>query len=353
MIFSVGTDGSEIVRVRSTWAPRELDVEKYIVSGPNVGDGLLNESILGEELLLLSNQVLTADKKRADIVALDRRGSSVFIELKRDEAAAGVETQVLQYLASFAPVKGHEFLRLFKRPQALEERVRGFLGDLPFDEVNRRQRIILVARSFDRTLFSMGKWFGANGIAFRCIAYSPFEVHGERFLSFSVQFDHSTSEAFPLSFGSSAREPATFWHNIGAADQDWWTYLIAQGLIPASFDNQPGDAGERLLKSYVRGDRLIAYAAGFGAVGWGRIEQPRYALADAGTDADRMHGELRHRLRIKWERVADRLDDGIPPAEIRALGLYHPVSTSVSIEEEKADVLVSIMNQRFRSPGGR
>src|SRR5690606_12006452 len=97
-----------------------------------------------------------------------------------------------------------------------------FMGGIPIDQVNRRQRIILLARGFDRALYSMGKWFGTNDVAFRCIAYTPVEVHGERFISFSVEFDHSLPETFPLYFGSQAREPAVFWHNIGAADKDWW-----------------------------------------------------------------------------------------------------------------------------------
>lgn len=48
----------------------------------------------------------------------------------------------------------------------------------------------------------------------------------------------------------------------------------------------------------MKGDRIVAYAKGFGAIGWGQIEKTNYRLVTSGSDADRMNGELRHRLRI-------------------------------------------------------
>ncbi|MBS0416316.1 MAG: hypothetical protein JSR66_01295 [Proteobacteria bacterium] len=353
MLFSVAPDGSSLSRHRSNWSPKELELEKYLISGPGAESGILNASIFGEELLVVKNQVSTQDKKRADIVALDQQGSSVFIELKRDQAPAGASTQALQYLAAFTPFRGRDFARQFRRNpkqlQELEERIKSFLGSVSYEDVNRRQRIILMARSFDRALFSMGKWFGSNGIAFRCMDYAPMEVNSQRFLSFSVVFDQSPPDIFPLTFsGSLGREPAVFWHNIGAADDDWWTYLRDQGEIPTSWDNVPDDEGEALLKSYMRGDRIVAYAKGFGALGWGVLEDPVYRLVPQGAPDDRRSGVLRHRLTIKWKATARHLQDAIPPAQLRAeLDLYHPVSTSVTIADEKAQRLLAMLDSRF------
>lgn len=96
--------------------------------------------------------------------------------LLRTHVVLRVDDVALQYLSSFAPWKGVDFIRRFRRSSGLEERVRGFLGDVPLEDVNRRQRIILIARSFDRSLFSMGKWFGNNGVSFRCMTYTPIEI---------------------------------------------------------------------------------------------------------------------------------------------------------------------------------
>src|SRR4051794_28600687 len=143
MIFSIAKDGCALSRFASTWVPRELDLEKFILGGQGAEEGILNASIFGEELLLISNQVRTAAKKRADLLAVDRSGNGVIIELKRDQATAGVETQALQYLAAFAAFQGHDFVRQFgHKPAQLEEQIKRFLGDVPFEAVNRRHRII-------------------------------------------------------------------------------------------------------------------------------------------------------------------------------------------------------------------
>jgi len=351
MIFSISKNGKSIAPFDSDWVPKELELESYILGGAESENGILNSAVFGEQMLLVRNQPSTFSKKRADILALDRQGNGVIIELKRDVGEAGVETQALQYLAAFAPFAGTAFIKEFSsNPTALEARVRGFVGEDAVDSLNKRHRIILVARRFDRTLFSMGKWFGANGVAFRCIEYTPFAVGDQKFLSFSVVFDHSPAEIFPISFSNALRAPETYWHNIGAADPDWWTYLKAKGEIPASWDNRIDDEGYRLLHSYVHGDRIVAYAAGHGALGWGVLQSPRYRLVDAGSKDDLMDGYLRHRLTIEWKAKAPHLDDALPAAEVRTrFGIYHPVSTSVTIDRQKADALVQELSRRFAS----
>ena len=185
MIFSISPDSQSISRHRSSWAPKELDLERYILGSASSDDRLLNASVLGEQFLLVRSQPSTHDRKRADILALDRHGNGVIIELKRDVGMAGVETQALQYLAAFAPLTGKSFIEAFAAdPRDMEERIRGFLGDIPLERVNLRHRIILVARSFDRTLYSMGKWFDLMGSHFAASSTCCSRLHVEVLLFF-------------------------------------------------------------------------------------------------------------------------------------------------------------------------
>lgn len=351
MIFSINTATSELTPLVSTWVPKELDLEKYILPVKRAEAPILNEAVFGEPLLVISNQVLTRAKKRADILALDRLGNGVIIELKRDQGALGTETQALQYLADFSAQQGSDFLERFSKGHSnLDENIRGFTGDtVRVEDINRRSRIILLARAFDPSLYSMGKWLGSHGVAFRCVTYTPVEIRGERYLSFSVAFDESPLAIFPLSFQSRAREPEYFWHNIGEASQDWWEYLIHAQQITASFTNQPADQGEQLLKSYVKGDTVIAYATRYGAVGVGYIETPQsYKLVPIGSKEDVKQGTHRHRLGIRWTVFTPKLCDGISASEARErFGIYHPVSTSARIDPAKAQQLIAEMERRF------
>jgi len=351
VLFRIKEKSKSLESVHSSWCPGELDLESYLVTLADDGVRVLSESVFGEPLLLVSNQVRTRTKKRADILALDRSGNGVIIELKRNEGRLGVETQALQYLADFSVFQGKNFIKKFSKPNGIsEDVVLSFIGDeAEIDEINKRSRVILLARSFNETVFSIGEWLSSKGVAFRCITYSPVEISGAKFLSFSIAFDRSPDALYPVKFASPTREPGIFWHNIARADQGWWTSLIANSQIPACFDNAPGDQGEQLLTRYVAGDVVVAYAKGFGAVGWGAIENPNtYRLLRPGDKGDYLNGDCRHRLTVKWKATAHNLKDALPAEEIRKeFGIHHPISTSVSIKYADAKRLIERLSEKF------
>lgn len=349
MLYSV--EGDSLKSVESKWNPKELELEKYLITQDETGPKVLSESVFGEPLLLISNQVRTRAKKRADILALDRAGNGVVIELKRDQGLLGVETQALQYLADFSNYRGRNFLRKFtSKGHLTEDSILGFIGDnADIDELNSSSRVILMARSFDSTIFSLGEWLSSKGVPFRCITYTPVEIADRRLLSFSVVFDRSNEAIFPVSFSSGIREPGYFWHNIARADDDWWKFLVEKGQIPACFEDSPGDQGEKILTSYRPGDTIIAYAKGYGAVGYGVVKDPlKYRLLNVGDKDDRLKGSCRHRLHINWRSTAKSLKDGISPTRVREdFGIYHPVSTSVSIDSKKCQNLINLLKEQF------
>lgn len=357
MIFEVNGESSRIPRTE--WNPSELELEKYLIckSDGSSNADLFDESVFGESLLLLENQAATKQGKRADLVALDQHGNGVFIELKKHEAKQGVETQALQYLANYANLKGEAFLHRFKHAQ---EAIDQFLPDYDTSKFNSQSRIILVARSFDKSLFSMGEWLSSQGVAFRCIQYVPFKIADRTFLSFSVRFDRSKESLYQLSW--EPRDPQFYWHNIahspiGLNDHDidaedqWWRHHREEGMISASFNNEPGDAGDRILNSYHAQDTVIAYASGYGAIGWGVVQTPTYRLVNPEYDRFSASGQLRHRLKgIQWQHVAVSVSDAIPANELKEkFGLNHPIQTRSKIRRDRAEALVREMAIRFRS----
>lgn len=351
MLFRINQESKALECVQSNWCPRELELETYLITSADGGVRILSESVFGEPLLLVRNQVHTRTKKRADILALDRLGNGVIVELKRNEGRLGVETQALQYLADFSAFSGRSFIKNFSREEGIsEDVVLSFIGgEAEIENINKRSRVILVARSFDETVFSIGEWLSSKGVAFRCITYLPVEVSGTRLLSFSIAFDRSPDALYRVRFTSTVREPGIFWHNIAKTDEGWWQLLVNSGQIPASFENIPGDQGEKLLRRYVAGDIVVAYATGFGAVGWGTVEDPNsYCLLRQGDKGDYLNGDCRHRLTVKWKATASHLRDALPADEIRReFGIHHPVSTSVSMKYADGKRLITRLSERF------
>lgn len=351
MLFQLNETGRSITAVKSSWNPKELELEQLLIA-PSYDSSaqVLSEAVFGEPLLLLSNQVRTRAGKRADILALDRAGNAVIVELKRDYGQLGVETQALQYLADFSAYRGEQFLTKFASTAPERDAVLGFLGnEAAIADINKVSRIILVARAFDETVFSLGEWLSSKGVAFRCVTYTPLEAGGSKYLSFSVSFDRSPDSLFRLVFSPSAREPGYFWHNIARANESWWKSLVDSGQIPACFDDSPGDQGEKILTRYVAGDVVVAYAKGFGAVGWGEVASSNgYKLLRTGDREDFLGGECLHRLSIHWKATAKSLSNGMPADMVRNdFGIYHPISTSVSIDNQNGKRLVDALSKRF------
>ena len=354
MLFKIDENNKKLSKYQSNWHPKELEIENFLI---NSETGILEEYVFGgEQFFLVSNQVRTRANKRADILALDQFGNGVIIELKRDECFLGVETQALQYLADFSKFKGKNFIREFsKGKEKFEENILSFLGgNAIIDDINKNSRIILIARSFDPTLYSMGEWLASKGIPFRCITYSPIEIEvdkeKQKLISFSIAFDRSNDSFFSVSPRSIVREPGIFWHNIAANENDWWNFLKSKGQIPACFESKQGDKGERILTSYINGDKIVAYATGYGAIGWGEIEDSStYRLLDE-NHADAVRGrDCLHRLDIKWRATASELSECLKPDYIRNnFGIYHPLSTSVSINKSNGLKLIEELNQHFK-----
>ena len=181
----------------------ERDLEDLLRKQPD----LLTTS--GEEtLLIIGQQVTNLAGGRADLVAVDGSGALVLIEIKRDSADAvrrtePFEWQALRYAASYALIGTPDDAasRLFTRyitqhasefsselgqltaEELARRKLSEFLRANAVTQFNHRQRIVLVASSFDPQVLSACAWLAANGVPIRCIAVEPQEIGEEFFLS--------------------------------------------------------------------------------------------------------------------------------------------------------------------------
>lgn len=308
--------GSGFSRVVEPEPPRELDIERFLFSlQDEAGNDALEEvrqSVLREDLLLLSRQGRTKQGKRWDLLAIDRKGRGVIIEIKRHAAQAGVEMQALQYLAGLAGLRGEEFLSCAldgeSDPGYRRQQIEEFMDGATIEDLNRSSRIILLARGFDQTLFAMGEWLADQGVPFKCIEYRTYEIEKHRFLGFSVRFDRSNEYLHRMEAGRGHRRerPTAHWWitdrpstDSGMTLGDWWRGHIEGGFIAVGFEGLPGDRGEAIMRKFEPGDMVFAYMPGVGAVGYGVVGKGAYKLLDESqrNSSDRLKGQNPHRVR--------------------------------------------------------
>jgi len=164
--------GSEVVEVPATSVPDEelyeRDVEDWVARRPEV---------LGEPLLVIGRQVAMDDgKDRIDLLALDRAGSLVLIELKRDLVGGSPDLQALRYAALISQWSHEDVRRQAEgywrtadgQGATFAQTVEDFCEE--GYEVNGGQRVILAGRDIKPRLGTMALWLRKHGIDTRVVA---------------------------------------------------------------------------------------------------------------------------------------------------------------------------------------
>jgi hypothetical protein len=323
---------------------------------------MLNKAIFREDLYLIGRQLRTRQGKRLDMLAIDLNGNAVVIELKRDAATLGVDTQALQYLADVSADAGPAFLDAWLKASEAEHRKR-ILDSLrvPAEQINRKQRIILIASDFDRSLFSMGEWLASQGIGFRCISYRRYALAGHDYLSFSVEFDGAGEPVYRFARRERFAEgPGSFWIGMGSwvksanRASSWWESHLRGGFISCGFEGREGDRGTEILQKMLSdGDTVYAYMPGFGAIGYGTVSGPYKFEKINSPSNDPLGGEHPHRRPVQWKAWVDpaNLGAAIPPSELRDRDDLpaHPIATLARIRPEKAEALKALMDSKVKS----
>jgi hypothetical protein len=148
--------------------------------------------VLGEDLKIITHQFASFErsKDRLDVLAIDRIGCLVVIEVKRDTSGAYQDLQALRYAAFVSTfradqlVEAHaEYVRRSEdrdidvedARRELEAFIEG--GDLNIVDEDVQPRIMLVAAGFQPAVTSTVIWLTRSyGMDITCVQLVPYEV---------------------------------------------------------------------------------------------------------------------------------------------------------------------------------
>ena len=143
-----------------------------------------NPGILGEDLLIVSKEYGGFDgtNERLDLLAVDRDGTLVVIELKRDDSGTDVHWQAIKYASYCRHAEADQIVSLMAghkniTPEEAKNKLLQHLNTDDFGTLNNDQRIILVSHRFAPEVTSAVLWLnekapGENLIT--CIKLTPF-----------------------------------------------------------------------------------------------------------------------------------------------------------------------------------
>lgn len=185
MIFSISPDLDKATKVSansfiglSIW--ERTHIEEWVRSNPE---------ILGEDLLVVSIEFdrFTASSDRLDILAVDRQGNLVVVELKRDSAAGYADLQAIRYAAMVSSMtldKLVPYYVAYKRKYdneslsevAAKEQIIEFVESDSFTELSTRPRIILCSEGFSQEITATVLWLRDSNIDISCVSVTPYKV---------------------------------------------------------------------------------------------------------------------------------------------------------------------------------
>ena len=132
------------------------DIQEWVADNPG---------ILGDDLLIIGKEFSGFDRtnERLDLLAVDRDGKLVIIELKRDDSGTDAHWQAIKYASYLQRAKEDSIIRMAAeyRGESEEESAAALLQHLDTDDLNglnNDQRIILASHRFAPEVTSAALW---------------------------------------------------------------------------------------------------------------------------------------------------------------------------------------------------
>ena len=180
-LYRINIEKKELVRTKEVefsaiGVKERYDIQEWVEKYPK---------ILGEELLIIGKELsfFSDTRERPDLIAIDKAGNVVVIELKRDDSGSNLEWQAIKYASYLSKFSKEEILSYFARYRnnddeedtSLENEIADFVDDGSLEDLNKRQRIILVSHRFAKEVTSAVYWLiDKYKLDIKCVQVTPY-----------------------------------------------------------------------------------------------------------------------------------------------------------------------------------
>lgn len=149
-----------------------FDIQEWIEKTP---------SILGEKLLIIAKEYELPSRKRLDLLAIDKKGILVIIELKRDKSGPSADWQAIKYASYCSNFTHEEIYQIYAEYLGTNEdeaelKIEKFMNE-ELEKLNDSQRIILASKEFHSDVVSAVLWLRDFSLNIQCVKLEPFTDH--------------------------------------------------------------------------------------------------------------------------------------------------------------------------------
>ncbi len=291
--------------------------------------------LLNPNWLVIGRQVLTSYNHYVDLLALDRSGSLIVIELKRDRTPRDVVAQALDYASWVKDLSPADVAGMYKRfcrdylseqSGSLDDAFRERFGlTLEEDCLNSSHQVVIVASELDSSTERIISYLADSGVAINVVFFRVFVDGGNRYLSRAWFLDpRVTEDAATLRM---SKEPwnGEFYVSFGdpGADTRSWDDARQYGFISGG----GGTWHSQTLSLLSVGDRVWVNIPQTGYVGVGRVtdrsrkadevrfhvngdRKSIFELSDIGYHREHIGDDdkAEYIVRIEWLKTVDRAE---------------------------------------------
>ncbi|MFZ3383660.1 MAG: endonuclease NucS domain-containing protein [Candidatus Methanoperedens sp.] len=249
----------------------DLDKEKYLEELIYNDIGILNQ-----EWLLIGRQVSTAYNKKIDLLAIDRNGYLIIIELKRDKTPREVVAQAVDYASWVKTIKAEKVLTIYKEFDfKYLKKGKSFFDtfqetfNIKFNEslVNQGHQIIVVASSLDESTERIVKYLSDSEIPINVLFFKVFSDNDNLYISRVWMIEPEETEDHAENILSKEPWNGEYYVSFGEGDSRNWEDAIKYGFISAG----GGTWYSQTLSFLHPGDRVWVNVPGIGYVGVGKV----------------------------------------------------------------------------------
>jgi len=176
-----------------------------------------NPECLGEELLIIQKEFrgFSETNERLDLLALDKFGNLVIIENKLDDSGKDVTWQVIKYASYCSTLIKQDILKIFQdylgSTAIAQEKLSEFfdnrdVSEIPLNQGQTSQRLILVAANFRKEVTSTVLWLLNFKVRLQCIKVTPYALGDQLFLNVEHILPTKDMEELTISMASKAQE---------------------------------------------------------------------------------------------------------------------------------------------------
>lgn len=286
-------ENARLVRAQRQPLSEEKLIEDWVHDDPE---------LLGLEAVIVGRQVETDHGKYIDLLALDRSGDLVIVELKKHKTPREIVAQVLDYATWVRTLTTPQIYNLTERyrNKQLSALYRDQFDDPIPERLNGSHSMLIVASEIDPASRRIVEYLSEeHGVAINTAFFNVFESAGHEWLTTDFLLDQAEVEE-RSERKSQAPWSGYYFVNVGDDSHRSWLDMKKYGFVAAGH----GSVYSGRLEQLTPGDKIFAYQRGEGYVGYGIVAASRVPAREFQT----LSGPLFDQP-LKQPGIKDKSDD--------------------------------------------